>query len=195
MYRLHPSWVAVLEHRCQRPDRAADGDPELVLRTTTTTRATSATSPRSAAARCTTSAATTSTCRARCSAASRRGSSRRSCAIRLMGVDVLTSAILDFPSGQATFTCTTRTETDQRVHVYGTNGRMSIGIPFNIPPDRPTEIYVTAGGDPPVAPRTEVHHLPDGRPVHGRSRGFRGGRARRRADRHTRRATPWRTCA
>ncbi|MGI8929425.1 MAG: Gfo/Idh/MocA family protein [Candidatus Limnocylindrales bacterium] len=71
------------------------------------------------------------------------------------GVDVLTSAILDFEGGSATFTCSTRTETDQRVHVYGTEGRISVGIPFNIPPDRPTEIFVTAGGDPPVAPRTE----------------------------------------
>jgi len=78
----------------------------------------------------------------------------------LMGVDVLTSAMLDFPAGQATFTCTTRAETDQRVHVYGTNGRISIGIPFNIPPDRPTEIYVTAGGDPPIAPHTEVISFP-----------------------------------
>ena len=76
------------------------------------------------------------------------------------GVDVLTSAILDFPDGQATFSCSTRTETDQRVHIYGTQGRISIGIPFNIPPDLPTEIYVTAGGDPPVAPNTETLHFP-----------------------------------
>ena len=72
------------------------------------------------------------------------------------GVDTTTSAILEFESGVATFTCSTRAETDQRVHVYGTDGRISIGIPFNIPPDRPTEIYVTAGGDPPVAPATET---------------------------------------
>ena len=58
--------------------------------------------------------------------------------------------------GVASFTCSTRTETDQRVHIYGTQGRISIGIPFNIPPDRPTEVYVTAGGDPPVAPNTET---------------------------------------
>ena len=32
----------------------------------------------------------------------------------------------------------TRVETDQRVHIYGSTGRISIGIPFNIPPDRPT---------------------------------------------------------
>ena len=72
------------------------------------------------------------------------------------GVDVLTSAILDFPDGHATFTCSTRTETDQRVHIYGTQGHISIGIPFNIPPDRPTHIYLTAGGDPPVAPAIET---------------------------------------
>ena len=74
----------------------------------------------------------------------------------VLGVDTTTSAILEFKSGVATFTCSTRAETDQRVHVYGTEGRISIGIPFNIPPDRPTQVYVTAGGDPPVAPATET---------------------------------------
>ena len=74
----------------------------------------------------------------------------------VMGVDVLTSAILTFDDGIASFTCSTRAEDDQRVHIYGTTGRISIGIPFNIPPDRPTEIYVSAGGDPPVAPDTRV---------------------------------------
>ena len=72
------------------------------------------------------------------------------------GVDVVASGILEFPTGVATFTCSTRTESDQRVHVYGTEGRISIGIPFNIPPDRPTEVYVTQGGDPPVSPATET---------------------------------------
>jgi len=73
-----------------------------------------------------------------------------------MGVDVLTSAVLEFGRGVAAFTVTTRAETDQRVHVYGTEGRISVGIPFNIPPDRPTEVFVTSGGDPPVAPDTET---------------------------------------
>jgi predicted dehydrogenase len=80
------------------------------------------------------------------------------------GVDVLTSAILDFDEGSATFTCGTRIETDQRVDVYGTTGRISIGIPFNIPPDRPTQVFVTAGGDPPVAPATEVIEFPTADP-------------------------------
>ena len=71
-------------------------------------------------------------------------------------IDVLTSALLVFPGGgTATFTCSTRSETDQRVHIYGTEGHISIGIPFNIPPDIPTHIYVTHGGDPPVAPDVE----------------------------------------
>jgi predicted dehydrogenase len=76
------------------------------------------------------------------------------------GVDILTSGILEFPTGTATFTCSTRAEDDQRVHVYGTRGRISLGIPFNIPPDRPTEVTVAWGGAlgavPPVAAQTEV---------------------------------------
>jgi predicted dehydrogenase len=72
------------------------------------------------------------------------------------GVDILTSGLLEFPGGVATFTCSIRAEDDQRVHIYGTDGRISIGIPFNIPPDRPTEISLTHGGDPPVSPATET---------------------------------------
>jgi predicted dehydrogenase len=72
------------------------------------------------------------------------------------GVDTLTSALLRFGDGIAGFTCSTRAEDDQRVHIYGTEGRISIGIPFNIPPLLPTEVYLTAGGDPPTAPATEV---------------------------------------
>ncbi len=72
------------------------------------------------------------------------------------GVDVLTSAILEFAAGVATFTCSTRMEDDQRVDIYGSEGRISIGIPFNIPPDRPTHVSIVAGGDPPVAPRIET---------------------------------------
>ena len=73
-----------------------------------------------------------------------------------LGVDTVTSAILEFEAGVATFTCSTRAEPDQRVDIYGTEGRIAIEIPFNIPPDRPTRIFVTAGGDPPVAPATET---------------------------------------
>jgi len=72
------------------------------------------------------------------------------------GTDVLTSGLLEFDAGVASFTCSTRAEDDQQVHIHGTKGRISVGIPFNIPPDRPTEITLFAGGDPPVAPNREV---------------------------------------
>ena len=73
------------------------------------------------------------------------------------GVDIVTSALLEFAEGGiASFTCSIRTEPDQRVHIYGTEGRIAIGIPFNIPPDRPTHVSVTHGGEPPVAPHTET---------------------------------------
>ncbi len=36
------------------------------------------------------------------------------------GTDVLTSGLLEFDGGTATFTCSTRAEDDQQVHVYGT---------------------------------------------------------------------------
>ncbi len=73
-----------------------------------------------------------------------------------MGIDIVSSAVLEFPGGgQATFTCSTRAEDYQRVHIVGTDGRIDIEIPFNIPPDRETRIFVTRGGDPPVAPAAE----------------------------------------
>ena len=65
-----------------------------------------------------------------------------------MGVDTLTSAVLEFPGGgHSTFTCSTRTEGYQRVDIVGSTGRIAIEIPFNIPPDRETRIYLTRGGD------------------------------------------------
>jgi predicted dehydrogenase len=76
------------------------------------------------------------------------------------GTDVLTSAALGFGERHATFTVSTQAEPDQRVHVVGTEGRLTVEIPFNIPLDRPTRLLVTAGGDPPVSPNTEVVEIP-----------------------------------
>ena len=76
------------------------------------------------------------------------------------GTDVLTSALLEFGDRHASFTCSTWIESDQRVHVVGTEGRLVVEIPFNIPPDRSTRLLVTAGGDPPVNPDTEVIEIP-----------------------------------
>lgn len=78
-----------------------------------------------------------------------------------LGIDTLSSAVLEFPGGgQATFTCSTRAEDYQRVHIIGSAGRIDIEIPFNIPPDLETRIFVTAGGETPVAAATEVLVFP-----------------------------------
>ncbi len=76
------------------------------------------------------------------------------------GTDVLTSAVLEFAGRQATFTCSTQIEDHQRVDLVGTAGRLVVEIPFNIPPDRATRLLRIAGGDPPVAPATEVIEVP-----------------------------------
>jgi predicted dehydrogenase len=75
------------------------------------------------------------------------------------GVDVLTSAMMRFGTAHATFSVGTRTEPYQRVHIVGTNGRIEVEIPFNAPTDRPTRIFVTAGGNPPTDPATEVEEF------------------------------------
>jgi predicted dehydrogenase len=62
-------------------------------------------------------------------------------------VDRLASAILDFPSGQAVFTCSTQFVHYQQTQAFGTKGRIEIEIPFNAPNDRPTRIYVDNGVD------------------------------------------------
>jgi predicted dehydrogenase len=75
---------------------------------------------------------------------------------RVGGTDTVVSAILEFGEGVATFTASTRAEDDQRVHVHGSEGRISFGIPFNIPPHLPTHVHVASGGDPPVNPEIET---------------------------------------
>ncbi len=64
-----------------------------------------------------------------------------------MKIDRLTSAILDFPSGQSTFTCGTQLVPYQRSHFLGTKGRVEIEIPFNAPHDRPCRILIDDGRD------------------------------------------------
>jgi predicted dehydrogenase len=68
-----------------------------------------------------------------------------------MGTDRLTSAMLDFAdesgTGQAIFTCSTQLVPYQRMHFFGTTGRIEIEIPFNAPPDRPTRIFIDNGQD------------------------------------------------
>ena len=88
------------------------------------------------------------------------------------GVDVLASAILEFDRGVATFTCAIRAEDDQRVHIYGTEGRIDVDIPFNIPADRPTTIRLSQGGDPPVDPATQVYSFEPADPYTAQASAF-----------------------
>jgi predicted dehydrogenase len=64
-----------------------------------------------------------------------------------MNVDRLTSAILDFAPGQAVFTCSTQLVPFQRMQIMGTRGRIEMEIPYNIPPDRPSRIFVDDGSE------------------------------------------------
>lgn len=64
-----------------------------------------------------------------------------------MGTDRLMSAILDFPAGQASFTCSTQLASYQRMQLCGTHGRIEIEIPFNAPPDQATRFFIHDGAD------------------------------------------------
>jgi predicted dehydrogenase len=62
--------------------------------------------------------------------------------------DRLAGAILEFPGGRlSTFTVGTQMSAHQRVTIVGEAGRIEIMIPFNPPPDRPTEIAIDTGAD------------------------------------------------
>lgn len=62
-------------------------------------------------------------------------------------VDRLASVMMDFPTGQASFTCSTQMVAYQRMQFLGSKGRIEIEIPFNAPNDRPCRIFVDDGRD------------------------------------------------
>jgi predicted dehydrogenase len=62
-------------------------------------------------------------------------------------IDRLTSAMLDFPSGQSVFTCSMQETYFQRMIFVGTKGRLEVEIPFNGPNDRPLRLIVDDGRD------------------------------------------------
>jgi predicted dehydrogenase len=64
-----------------------------------------------------------------------------------MKIDRLASVMLDFPQGQAIFTCSTQLVPYQRMQIFGTRGRVEIEIPFNAPPDRPCRVFLDDGRD------------------------------------------------
>jgi predicted dehydrogenase len=62
-----------------------------------------------------------------------------------MKTDRLTSAILDFGTGQASFTCSTQLVPYQSMQILGTKARIEIEIPYNTPPDRPSRLLIDDG--------------------------------------------------
>jgi predicted dehydrogenase len=65
----------------------------------------------------------------------------------LSGVDVLTSAILEFPSGTCTFTCSMQLAGHQSMRFYGTKGFIAPEIPFNATPGGTSRITIDDGRD------------------------------------------------
>ena len=61
------------------------------------------------------------------------------------GADCLVSAILDFPAGQAGFTCSTELAVQQHMAFFGSHGRIELADPFAQAPDREARILI--GGD------------------------------------------------
>ncbi len=69
--------------------------------------------------------------------------------------DRLASVLLEFPTGQALFVCSTQLVPYQRMQIFGTKGRIEVEIPFNAPPDRPCRIFVDDGSAPADASAVE----------------------------------------
>jgi predicted dehydrogenase len=92
------------------------------------------------------------------------------------GTDRLASAIMEFPSGQSIFTCSTQAAYFQRMQFLGTSGRVEIEIPWNAPNDRPCRIFIgdLMGG----APKVEEFPVVDQYTIQGDefSRAIRGER-------------------
>jgi predicted dehydrogenase len=63
------------------------------------------------------------------------------------GVDRSIAGIMKFPTGMASFTCSTCLASYQRVSVFGTRGRLELELPFNPPTDRPHRALLEADGD------------------------------------------------
>jgi predicted dehydrogenase len=63
------------------------------------------------------------------------------------GTDRLTSAVLDFDPGTATFTCATQLPWQQHVSIVGSAGRIEVERPFNPLADQPGAFRCFLGDD------------------------------------------------
>ncbi len=59
--------------------------------------------------------------------------------------DRLSTVILEFPSGHASFTLSTQLVPYQRMHIFGTRGRIEVEIPFNALPERAMRVFIDDG--------------------------------------------------
>jgi predicted dehydrogenase len=67
-----------------------------------------------------------------------------------LNTDRLTSAVLEFFQGTATFTVSTQLTPYQRTNIFGTTGRIEVEIPVNAPNDKPTRIWLQTGVPPEI---------------------------------------------
>ena len=66
---------------------------------------------------------------------------------RQFGTDILTFVRLDYSSGSATITCGTQLHRYQQVTVLGTEGCLTVPVPFNVRTDEKTAIHCRSGTD------------------------------------------------
>lgn len=66
---------------------------------------------------------------------------------RFGDIDSLTSAVLEYPSGQCIFTCSTQIALQQSMRFYGTQGRIEPEIPFNATPGGVSRLIIDDGRD------------------------------------------------
>jgi len=64
-----------------------------------------------------------------------------------MKIDRLTSGLLRFEKGQATFSCATQLVPYQTMQILGTKGRIAVEIPFNAPAADECRIFLDDGSD------------------------------------------------
>jgi predicted dehydrogenase len=64
-----------------------------------------------------------------------------------LGIDRLASALLDFPGGQAVFTCGTQLIPHQQIQILGRRGCITLEIPINALADRPARLFIDSSGD------------------------------------------------
>lgn len=63
------------------------------------------------------------------------------------GTDRMAAVMLDFGGIPTVFTCATQSTLAQRMQIFGTQGMITVEIPFNAPNDRPTRIVLDDGRD------------------------------------------------